>query len=82
MEERKWENDITEGKLFDMVVNNMVNFVDKKTVLYLSIRYGTNGSEWAILQCNSGKSYLVEKSDFRKWRLNYLINKINNNNNG
>ena len=72
---------LKEGKLFDMVCNNMSVFVKRKDIRYLSIRTDALGEEWAVLLTNLGKSYLIYKHDIRKYRLKYLINKIKNNGN-
>ena len=73
-----WEKDHKDGFLFDLVVDNMEVFVKREHVRNLSVRSNEAGEEWAVLQTNLGRSYIIERCDFRKWRLQYIINKIKN----
>jgi len=68
-----------DGKLYDMVCDNMSIFVERKNVRHLAIRTNDIGEEWGILQTTLGSAYIIEKYDMRKYRLKYLINKIKNN---
>ena len=74
-----WEKKHNDGILFDMVANNMTNFVSRKHIRFLSVRSNDAGEEWAVLQTDKGIAYLIEQHDMRKYRLKYLINNIKNN---
>jgi len=74
-----WEKEHKEGKLFDMVADNMSVFVDRKHIRFISVRGNEAGEEWVILQTDMGSAYIIEKEDIRKYRLKYLINKLKTN---
>ena len=67
-----------EGKLYDMICDNMVNFVERKHIRQIIVRSNDAGEQWAILQTDLGSAYIIEWCDLRKWRLEYLINKNEN----
>ena len=71
-----WEKIHKDGILFDMVADHMKVFVERKHILHISARADETGDNWVILQTDLGASYLIEKLELRKIRLNYLINKI------
>ena len=67
---------LKDGKLFDMVVDNMEVFVTKDHVRCLVMKSNEQGEQWGILKTDLGKSYLIERCDFLRWRLQDLIDDI------
>lgn len=69
---------LKEGRLYDMVCDNMSVFVKRKNIRHLSIKTNDIGEEWGLLYTTLGSTYIIERYDMRKYRLTYLINKIKN----
>ena len=56
-----WEKIHKDGLLFDMVVDHMKVFVDRKHINYLSARADDTGDEWVLLYTNLGSTHIIEK---------------------
>ena len=63
-----------DGLLFNMIDNHL----KEKHIKQLSARSDDTGDEWILIYTDLGTTYLIEKPELRRIRLNYLINKIKN----
>jgi len=70
----------TDGELFDMICDHICPiFIERDQIREMSARTNDIGETWVLVYTNLGKTILVEEHQLRKYRLEYLINKLQNN---
>ena len=61
------------GKLFDLIADNICHdFLKKSQIRFMTVKKDGN----ILVYTNVGITSLIKKHHLRKWKMNYLINKI------
>jgi len=67
------DKEIYNGKLFDLVCNNCCDeWTKRKNIQFLKI----NDFNSVLVYTDQGKTFLFSKYDIRRWRIEYITNKI------
>jgi hypothetical protein len=69
------EDRIYKGKLFDLICDNCCDYWTKRK----NIKFLKLSGDMILVYTDQGKTIMFDKYDIRRWRIEYIKNKLQNN---